>query len=174
MSSELEKVLRVVCASLEESKTVSKTIVTMRRVLLLKKETLEKAAISPVLIEELMLLKEWYMNWKSTVESTQKEVSEVLTEEVWESFLLEKSQEENEREEEERVEQVQLKREAALEHVKSNVSEKNEDINVSYKIETKEIPKLPANKSLKGKVFDDWHASFYVKMCQASLMIFCW
>ena len=103
MSSELEKVLRVVCASLEESKTVSKTIVTMCRVLLLKKETLEKAAISPVLIEELMLLKEWYMNWKSTVESTQKEVSEVLTEEVWESFLLEKSQEENEREEEERV-----------------------------------------------------------------------
>ena len=141
----------------------------MRRVLLLKKETLEKAVISPVLIDELMLLKEWYMNWKSTVESTQKELLEVLTEEVWESFLLEKSQEENEREEEERVKQVQLKREAALEHVKSNVSEKNEDINVSYKIETKEIPKLPANKSLKGKVFDDWYASFYLKMCQAKL-----
>eukprot|EP00957_Ditylum_brightwellii_P177460 13516594-Ditylum_brightwellii.AAC.1 len=61
----------------------------MHRVLLLKKETLEKAANSPVLIDELMLLKEWYMNWKSTDESAQREVLEVLTEEVWKSFLLE-------------------------------------------------------------------------------------
>eukprot|EP00957_Ditylum_brightwellii_P195782 14916373-Ditylum_brightwellii.AAC.1 len=82
MLSELEKALRVVYASMEESKTISERIVTMCRVLLSKKEMLEKAAISPVLIEELMLLKEWYMNWKSTDESTQKEVSEVLTEEV--------------------------------------------------------------------------------------------
>ena len=36
-------------------------------------------------------------------------------------------------------------------------------------METKEIPKLPANKSLKGKIFDEWHGNFYVKMCQAKV-----
>ena len=30
-------------------------------------------------------------------------------------------------------------------------TETDNTINVSYKVETKEIPKLPANKSLKGK-----------------------
>eukprot|EP00957_Ditylum_brightwellii_P003288 249666-Ditylum_brightwellii.AAC.1 len=44
---------------------------------------------------------------------------------------------------------------------------KDDGINVSYKVETKEIPKLPANKLLKEKIFDKWHGNFYVKMCQA-------
>eukprot|EP00957_Ditylum_brightwellii_P152850 11634252-Ditylum_brightwellii.AAC.1 len=44
---------------------------------------------------------------------------------------------------------------------------KDDGINVSYKVETKEIPKLPASKSLKGEIFDEWHKIFYVKMCQA-------
>eukprot|EP00957_Ditylum_brightwellii_P006282 476752-Ditylum_brightwellii.AAC.1 len=42
-------------------------------------------------------------------------------------------------------------------------------LNVSYKVKTREIYKTPPNKSLKGKAFDDWHSSFYVKMCQAKL-----
>eukprot|EP00957_Ditylum_brightwellii_P005228 399311-Ditylum_brightwellii.AAC.1 len=60
-----------------------------------------------------------------------------------------------------------MKREAALGHVKVNIGKREEGINVSYKVETKEIPKLPANNLLRGKVFDGWHASFYMKMCQA-------
>ena len=42
-------------------------------------------------------------------------------------------------------------------------------LNISYKVETKDIPKLPAEKSLRGKIFDDWHTSFYTKMCQANI-----
>eukprot|EP00957_Ditylum_brightwellii_P008942 676750-Ditylum_brightwellii.AAC.1 len=42
-------------------------------------------------------------------------------------------------------------------------------LNVSYKVETRDIPKLPPYKSLKGKIFDNWHSYFYVKMCQAKL-----
>ena len=42
-------------------------------------------------------------------------------------------------------------------------------LNISYKVETKDIPKLPAEKSLQGKIFDNWHASFYTKMCQANI-----
>eukprot|EP00957_Ditylum_brightwellii_P045059 3418056-Ditylum_brightwellii.AAC.1 len=110
------------------------------------------------MIDELMLLREWYTEWKLTDESTKKEVSEALTEEHWEDFLLEKSQEEIVRKAEERAEQVQIKREVAREHIKASISEKEDGINVSYKVETKEILKLPANKSLRGKVFNDWHA----------------
>ena len=36
-------------------------------------------------------------------------------------------------------------------------------------METKEIPKLPANKAIKGKIFDDWQATFLVKMSQAKV-----
>eukprot|EP00957_Ditylum_brightwellii_P189118 14395594-Ditylum_brightwellii.AAC.1 len=61
-----------------------------------------------------MMLKEWYTEWKSTDDSTDIEVLKVLNKELWEDFLLKKSQEEKVREEEERIEQVQMKREAAL------------------------------------------------------------
>eukprot|EP00957_Ditylum_brightwellii_P182826 13926397-Ditylum_brightwellii.AAC.1 len=42
-------------------------------------------------------------------------------------------------------------------------------LNVSYKVETKEILKLLPNKSLQGKLFDEWQGSFYVKMCQVKV-----
>ena len=57
--TELEKVLKVVCDTHDEAKTVAKVIGSIRRVLILKRETLEKTAISPVMIDELMLLREW-------------------------------------------------------------------------------------------------------------------
>eukprot|EP00957_Ditylum_brightwellii_P179713 13690040-Ditylum_brightwellii.AAC.1 len=167
--TELEKVLKVVCDTHNESKTVAKVIGSIRRVLIFKKETLKKTAISPVMIDELMLLREWYTKLNSTDELIKKEVSVALTKERWEVFLLEKSQEETVRKTGERAEQVQMKKEATREHIKQDISEKENGINVSYKVEVKEIPKLPANKSLRGNVFNDWHASFYVKMCQTKL-----
>jgi len=161
--------MKLLCDTTEEAGQVRSVIGNMRRVLLLKSESLEKTSISPVLIDELMLLKEWYTDWKRTEEAELKSVSDVLTIKVWEDFCLSKSQEEIERKEQERVEEVQIKKEAALDTARLSVGEKKEGLNVSYKVETKEIPKLPPNKSLKGKLFDDWHASFYVKMCQAQL-----
>eukprot|EP00957_Ditylum_brightwellii_P072328 5497756-Ditylum_brightwellii.AAC.1 len=73
-----------------------------------------------------MLLKERYTEWKLMDESTKKEVLEALTEECWEDFLLEKSWEETVRKAEERAEQVQMKREAAREHIKVDISEKED------------------------------------------------
>ena len=42
-------------------------------------------------------------------------------------------------------------------------------LNVSNCVETKEIPKLPANKSLKDKIFDDWYTVVTTKMDQAQV-----
>eukprot|EP00957_Ditylum_brightwellii_P178735 13614207-Ditylum_brightwellii.AAC.1 len=42
-------------------------------------------------------------------------------------------------------------------------------IYVSYKVETKEISKLPVHKSPKGKIFDEWHRNFYMKMCHVNV-----
>eukprot|EP00957_Ditylum_brightwellii_P162065 12338492-Ditylum_brightwellii.AAC.1 len=66
----------------------------------------------------------------------------------------------------------QVKEEEEAEEAKPHAAAKTtitkiDGITVSYKVETKKIPKLPANKSLKGSIFDEWHGIFYVKMCQA-------
>eukprot|EP00957_Ditylum_brightwellii_P149991 11423451-Ditylum_brightwellii.AAC.1 len=80
-----------------------------------------------------MMLREWYTEWKLTDELTEKEVSEALTEEHWEDFLLEKSRKETVRKAEERADQVLMKREETREHIKVDINEKEDGINVSYK-----------------------------------------
>ena len=42
-------------------------------------------------------------------------------------------------------------------------------MNFSYKVESKQISGLPAGKSLKGKIFDDWHTNFLAIMSQARI-----
>ena len=42
-------------------------------------------------------------------------------------------------------------------------------LNVSYKVESKEIPRLPAGKLLKGKIFNDWHTNFLAKISLAKI-----
>ena len=36
-------------------------------------------------------------------------------------------------------------------------------------MEAKEFPKLPKNTNLKGKVYNDWHNVFVVKLKQAQM-----
>ena len=50
--------------------------------------------------------------------------------------------------------QVKEEEEAKPPAAAKTTKTKDDGINVSYKVETKEIPKLPANKSPKGKIFD--------------------
>eukprot|EP00957_Ditylum_brightwellii_P013026 984042-Ditylum_brightwellii.AAC.1 len=45
-------------------------------------------------------------------------------------------------------------------------------VNVSYKVETKEIPKLSPNKFLKGKLFDKWQGNFALKCARQKWMTF--
>ena len=45
----------------------------------------------------------------------------------------------------------------------------NMGVNTSYKVEAKEIPKLPPNKTLRRQIFDNWLMNFYAKICQAQV-----
>ena len=45
----------------------------------------------------------------------------------------------------------------------------NNALNVSYKVDTREIPKLPANKALEGCIFNDWQVAFHAKICQVKV-----
>ena len=43
-----------------------------------------------------------------------------------------------------------------------------EGLNISYKVEPKDVPKLPKG-NLKGRMFDEWHTTFLAKMSQARI-----
>ena len=95
-------------------------------------------------------------------------IENVFTEEHWNKFLMGK---EKESAKQEAAVKMKLEEEAATK-VASSVRTKgsgNDGINVLYKVETKKIPVLPANKIFKGEIFDEWHSIFYVKMCQAKV-----
>eukprot|EP00957_Ditylum_brightwellii_P013978 1054957-Ditylum_brightwellii.AAC.1 len=49
----------------------------------------------------------------------------------------------------------------------------NDGINILYKVETKEIPVLLANKTLKGKIFDEWH-KIVMQKCIRPRLATCW
>ena len=104
------------------------------------------------MIDKLMALKEWYLEWSASMESAAHEVEEIFTNELWDKFLLK------------RKEGAKQTREAKDNNGTEKVASKSDEgLNISYKVETKEIPTLPPNKSLKGKLFDEWHGNFYVK-----------
>jgi hypothetical protein len=118
-----------------------------------------------------MALKEWYGEWTANMGTATETINEVFTEELWDEFLDKKAAKAREIKEEAsrlKLEESRIKFEESDDSVKV-VSKEASSLNVSYKVETKEIPKLPANKSLKGKIFDEWQGNFYVKMCQAKV-----
>ena len=144
----------------EESKIAINTIGSLRRIITITKETLEiNSGMNAGMIDELMCFKEWYIAWRSTDMSITTDIKEVFTESEWESFIMTKAQE--------CAEPEDVKEEPGV--ASGLLNKKEEGLNISYKVESKDIPKLPANKSLRGRIFDDWHAAFYVKMCQAKL-----
>lgn len=173
MTTALAKVLTVMGYEGKEAEEATKAIGSLRRVMMIKRKTLlEDAKLEPGIVDEIMCFKDWYMSWRETGGSDLL-IEESFTEEVWESFIMQKYNDEKEKQE-------ALKKEArkgGKEKQGSTTSqvdfaakeENNKGLNVSYRVETKEIPKLPPNKSLKGKIFDDWHSSFCVKMCRAKL-----
>ena len=157
--AELKTILTVMGYTEEESKIAMNTIGSLRRVLTITRDTLKADPnMNAGMIDEIMCFKEWYTVWRSTDVSETMDIIEVFTETEWDKFIMDKAQEP--------AETVDVKEEPG---VASESIKKDEGLNISYKVESKDIPKLPANKSLRGRIFDDWHASFYVKMCQAKL-----
>eukprot|EP00957_Ditylum_brightwellii_P205702 15345032-Ditylum_brightwellii.AAC.2 len=93
-------------------------------------------------------------------------IKEVFTEEVWDEFLAKKAANATEMREEVsrlKLEESRIKFEESNDSIKA-VSKEASSLNILYKVETKEIPKLPANKYLKGKIFDKWQGNFNVKI----------
>eukprot|EP00957_Ditylum_brightwellii_P194685 14830260-Ditylum_brightwellii.AAC.1 len=102
------------------------------------------------------------------MDATSKSIVEVFTQALWDEFLYETEKVMYKAAEKRRqVKEVEEAEEAKPPVAAKTTKTKDYGINVSYKVEIKEIPKLPANKSLKGKIFNKWHGNFYVKMCQA-------
>ena len=67
------------------------------------------------------------------------------------TFVMEKYENENMEARELKKEEKEL---SSTHHAQSTAKEESSGgLNVSYNVETKEIPKLSTNKSLKGKIF---------------------
>eukprot|EP00957_Ditylum_brightwellii_P109608 8359942-Ditylum_brightwellii.AAC.1 len=68
--SELTTILTVLEYSTEESKNVRETIGNIRCIMTLIKETMElNADMSAGVIDEIMCLKEWYIQWRKSDEA---------------------------------------------------------------------------------------------------------
>ena len=167
MTTTLAKVLSVMGYEGEELSIATTTIGSMRRVMMINRDTLlVKSNLTPGMVDKILCLKEWYMGYRKTG-GKDSLIKEEFTEDVWDTFIMQKYENEKLEAKELIKEEKEL---SSTHHAQTTAKEESSGgLNVSYKVETKEIPKLPPNKSLKGKIFDDWHSSFYVKMCQAKL-----
>ena len=169
----LDHILDVLEYEDEERKAVKSAIGTMRRFLTLTKQTLlEAGGFSAGMVDEMMMVRRWYVIWhKDSQGAIGDAIEEVFTIEMWEEFVIAQNEEEFIMKEAARI--VKQEESAApattTTMTTTTMTENTSGLNVSYKVETKEIPKLPPNKALKGKPFDEWQANFYVKMCQAKV-----
>ena len=128
----------------------------LQRLMTLERPTLEEKL--GILADELMEVKEWYRAFikNESVQENPIPLREATTAEAWDKWINEISSDEN----------VNLK--SVTEPVKE-ITKEFDGLNVSYKVESKEIPRLPAGKLLKGKIFDDWHTNFFAKVSQARI-----
>ena len=157
----LDKILTEMGYEEDEKYAVKEIVVTLRRMKTITKEALkESGKLSAGIVDELMVLQEWYEEWSSSMTTASQPIEDVFTETLWDEYLMKRA-------DKKKKSGNIIKQEASDPHAKT-VSN-SDALNVSYKVETKEIPKLPANKTLKGKIFDDWVSIFYVKMCQAKV-----
>ena len=104
---------------------------------------------------ELVLARTWYMDWKKSTQRTT--IINNFTSDGWNTY-------------------IDLSLEAS---VPDPIATSNNNgntaaatmnlVNLNYKVEAKEYPKLPKNTNLKGSVFNDWHNVFTVKLKQAQV-----
>ena len=105
---------------------------------------------------ELRLLKKWYTLWKK--EATRNNITTNFTANVWDAFIDEQS-----------LHDDQPAVPPTTVTGTTTGRSGNDKINSSFKVEAKEFPKLPKNTNLKGKVYNDWHDVFIVKLKQAQV-----
>ena len=93
-----------------------------------------------------------------TKKNRSADVAEEFTEEAWDEWFIEN-----------RAKTSRIKIEEEDPPSSTQESAKNlEGLNISYKVEPKDVPKLPKG-NLKGRIFDEWHTTFLAKMSQARI-----
>ena len=98
------------------------------------------------------------MNNKSVQENLLS-LKEVFTVEAWDKWIIKSFSEEN----------LDLK---SIPDSVKEVTKEFDGLNVSYKVQSKETPKLLAGKLLKGNIFNDWHTNFLAKRAKQGLTIY--
>eukprot|EP00957_Ditylum_brightwellii_P129748 9897448-Ditylum_brightwellii.AAC.1 len=99
------------------------------------------------MVDELLCFKRWYIQWRRTG-GKDTLIEDAFTKEVWDEFIMEIY---NEKMEEARKGKEDVAADSSLAiapppTTTPATSERSGDgLNVSYKVETREIPKLPPN-----------------------------
>eukprot|EP00957_Ditylum_brightwellii_P147493 11231687-Ditylum_brightwellii.AAC.1 len=96
MSKTLAKVLAVMGYEEDEIEITKRVIGSMRRIMMIKKETLlANSEISPGMVDELLCFKRWYMQWRKTG-GKDTLIEDTCTEDIWDDFVMEEYDEEME------------------------------------------------------------------------------
>lgn len=141
---------------------------TLRRALTLIKETLqEQSDMTVAMTDELMCFKSWHVNFmrENDGDVTSFLLAQAFTKRVWNQHALDYCD----------IENMHARFKKDLDDDRSEEDQNyrkgkdNGTLNVSYKVDSKDIPTLQANKALKGQIFDDWYQIFYAKMSQAQV-----
>ena len=111
---------------------------------------------------EIMCLKHWMTNYLKDPRGSIESINQVFCTSLW---RIHQNQEMAAKAQQGQQPQPQIQ----VQQVAAPSNNPYDALNFSYHVETKEIPKLPANKSLKGKIFDDWHTVFTTKMDQVQV-----
>ena len=91
--------------------------------------------------DELLLFQAWYKNDNYT--EKEKDLKEAFTKEVWNEWICNGSS------------SASLNLGQGILYAVKEVTKDFDGLNVSYKVESRDIPKLPTGKNLKGKIFDE-------------------
>ena len=95
--SDLEKVLDVLGYDEEEKTTAMSSIGNLRRIITITKDTLFLGGMNAGMIDEIMLFRNWHINWKNSemlkkqetgVKSEMQTIEEAFTPAVWEVYIL--------------------------------------------------------------------------------------
>ena len=79
--SDITKVLTIMGFSKQEQQPVTSVVGALQRVLSMKRRApKENRNISPMAIEELMLFKDWYVEWKELTKTKPEAIEEAFTE----------------------------------------------------------------------------------------------
>ena len=136
--SDLTKVLTMLECEPEEQRILTAEIGTLRRLRVLKRESLEKVdGIGAGMIDEIMYVKDWYLQWVADGLDSLETIEEAFTRAKWDAFLDDAIDVEMDKKQKLADLNIKIKTEE-LSKAKAGSSVKsssNAGVNMSYKVE---------------------------------------